>query len=123
MAIVMQKKAIEKNSCMIEFKIQDYDEAAIPVSNITAATITLRDKSTGEIINYLEDENVLGNINDEGQFSYELGAAYNIIVSTSNMTDYETHVATIVITSNKGGNNIEIEREIWIQVKNEQYVS
>lgn len=98
MPIRLEKKAREGNTCEIEFTLVGNDGVTvIPVGNITTATLTLRNKSDGSIINSNEHNIDNAAAVDKGggkvgipvtAHGYLTGEAVRIIGSTNYDGDY-----------------------------------
>jgi len=85
----------EGSSCRLSFTLTDFDDVAVTV--ITTATMTLKDRDTGNTINERTDVDVSGDFDGSGNFSRVLTAADNVIVNTD--AKEEVHIATFEITS------------------------
>jgi len=106
----------ENSSCRLTFTLQDFDGTAVPSTNITTATMTLKNQDDGATINNREDVDVSSYFDTSGDFSMILSGADNPIVASSNVI--ETHVATFTIDATAGSDSFDLVEEIWIQVNN-----
>lgn len=123
MPVRLKKKAREGNTCEIEFTLVGNDGiTVIPVGNITTATLTLRNKSDGTIINSRDEFDVESKIDEVGKFFMVLAAEDNPIVSSSNLLAEEIHIATIKVVANNGVDDIVLVQNIWITVENLKFV-
>lgn len=96
MTRIIGLKTKERTGAVYTAILEDADGTAIPLTNITAITITLYDVSSGDIINSRNDQDVL-NDNDvtihatSGLLTWDMQADDNPIVSSSLEVDKEEH--------------------------------
>ena len=113
----------QKTGCILSFPLTDYDkETPVPVSAITAATMTLLIEGSGEVIGSHEDEDVRLNFNEDGIFEYYLSGDDNQIFSAKELIDSETHVAVVHVTATGAEGELEVTRELWFKVDNQRHV-
>lgn len=108
----------QNSSCRIKFELVDFDDSGIGVAVINTATFDLKDQRTGDTINGHVDTNVKTKFDSNGNFAHVLVAADNPIKLTGKKIKFETHVMTIKISANSGGDVIDLIEEIWIEVVN-----
>lgn len=118
----IETKAREKNSCVLEFTLEERSGVVIPKSAITTAQFWLYDQATEVIINDREDIDVRDNFDANGKFVMTLNSTDNEIVNETDLMEYETHVARIKVVANNGADDIEYEQEFWIKVTNEKFI-
>ena len=114
----------QKNSCLFEFPLTDYDSTTPVVkANIQTATMSifLNDRQ-GRVINDFLDEDVIDDFDANGNFARILTAADNQIQVGNVGVKEELHAAVVTIVATGVSGNIELEREMLITVVNQRHV-
>ena len=109
-------RAREGNTCWVEADIEDQG-VAIPNTSIDTAVMSLKNDSTGKVINSRTAVDVISYIDGAGHFEFLLEAADNAIQVTTGVRQ-ETHVMTLVISATVSGDTIVLKDEIHIIVEN-----
>jgi len=109
-------KVREGNSCTLRFVLDDEGDA-IPNSAVTAATYSLYDHATHEVINNLHNIDVSASISALGVVTVNLHEDDNIIVGDPDQAE-ELHVLVFEATANAAPNQLSVREEIGIIVQN-----
>lgn len=117
----------ERESGEYECTVKDPDGVAIPLSKVTALTLTLVDVDSGETINSRENQDVL-NTNDvsyteAGLLTWTIKPADNAIVGTVCHGRVQEHRATFEIFWDDGGQSFEKSWQRLFYVTSLQSVS
>ena len=106
-------KVNEGSSARLSFLITDYDGAAVPVSNISTATMSISDYDTNEVI--VASQDIKSNITELGICTVYLSGDTNRMVTETK--PYEKHVISILV-SGVGLSSTQVTNETIYQVNN-----
>jgi hypothetical protein len=106
-------KVNEGSTARLSFLITDYDGSAVPVSNISTATMSISDYDTNTVI--VADQNIKTNITELGICTVYLAGSTNTIITETK--PYEKHIISIVV-SGVGLSAPQITNETIYQVNN-----
>ena len=122
MPLRITKTVNEGNSCQLTFQVTDYSGiTGIPGGSMSTATYTLKDKKTGIVINSRQDADVKSSFDINGNFSYALTGADNVIVNDQfrkKEGDIEEHLFVLSVTASVNAQTISLVESITIQVVN-----
>jgi len=121
MKVVPQQTVGEGCSCRMEFQLQDPDGTGVSNSNISAATMTLRNVATSAVINSRTSVNVASYFDSGGNFSFVLGEADNVIIGTG--LKKEIHYATFDIDFTASGESHTLKFNFVITVVAEDFIT
>lgn len=119
MPLKITTRVNEGSSCKLEFTLTDYNGNGVSSANMSAATYTLKDTRTGDVINSRTDVNVLSYFDTSGNFSYILTASDNIIYNANrkkHKKDYESHLFVVDVTAEVNGEVVSLQESIEILV-------
>lgn len=110
----------ERQSGEYEATVTDPDGNAIPLSKVTALTLTLEDVDSGTKINSRDNQSVLG-INgvaytEAGVLTWTISPADNAIVGTACAGEVQVHRATFEIFWEDGGESYEHSWEVLFYI-------
>jgi hypothetical protein len=91
-------------------------------ANILTFTFSLKDHITEAIINSREDVDVRPFVDEDGNFNMTIFGNDNIIISTNDSLDYETHVAVFKLVVNSDIGTLTHNHEIGFRVKRLRYL-
>lgn len=106
-------KVNQGSTSRVSFTITDYDGAAVPVSNISTARMSIFDNDTNEMI--IIDSDIKSNITEAGICTLYIAGNINRIITETK--PYEKHTIFITV-SGVGGAAQQITQEIEYQVNN-----
>lgn len=113
----------EKVTALYTADVQDHEGNAIAGSSLDTLTLTLYDKSTSDIINSRNAQNVLNTngvtVDGSGNLSWVMDPDDNAIITATSKV--EKHIALFMWTWDSG--NKAGKHEVTIQVKNLTKVS
>lgn len=109
---------VERTNATYSATMKDADDIAVPLSAITAATITLKDVETGTVINSRDAQNVLNTNNvtihaTSGLLTWNIQAADQFIVTAG--VEHELHRAVFDIAYSGGK---RLVHEVYLVVEN-----
>lgn len=102
--------------------LKDVNGTTVTSDLIESATLTLSDLQTQAVINGRQDVDVKTYLDSEGNFSFELLPADNVVVSEDSNVRFEYHVVTLKFVS-IAPDSRSLNFEIWIVVQNLRQVT
>ncbi len=112
----------EGNSTIVYGVLEDPDGNAVPVGNVTTATISIVNKSTGTpVVGYETPLNLIGDIDSNGIITHNVAATANDIITDADDIQFEDHVAIIAATFTSGGKTHTLLKNIRLRIMNQDY--